>query len=78
MAAPVDDNTLAGLERFFRERGAASEHEVSPLALGDSLAVLSNRGYEPFELTTVMFRPISDAVLADRPGARPHGARRRR
>ena len=65
MAAPVDDNTLVGLERFFRERGAASEHEVSPLALGDSLAVLSNRGYEPFELTTVMFQPISDAVLAD-------------
>ena len=62
MAVPVDDHTLKGLERFFRERGADSEHEVSPLALGESLAVLSGRGYEPFELTSVMFQPISDIV----------------
>ena len=65
------------MERFFRERGAASEHEVSPLALGDSLAVLSNRGYEPFELTTVMFQP-RPAMRCRRRWRAPHGARRRR
>ena len=69
MATPVDDHTLTGLERFFRERGADSEHEVSPLALGDSLAVLSARGYEPFELTSVMFQPISAAVADGDPAA---------
>jgi GNAT superfamily N-acetyltransferase len=63
MAAPVVDATLDGLERFFRERGAACEHEVSPLALGEALTVLSRRGYEPFELTSVMFQPTSGAVL---------------
>ena len=57
MRGEVTDATLDGLEAFFAARGVPSEHEVSPLALGDALAVLSRRGYEPFELTSVMFQP---------------------
>jgi hypothetical protein len=64
IATTVADPTLAAIEVFFAERGAPSEHEVSPLALGDAMAVLSARGYEPFELTSVMFRPAAGAVAA--------------
>lgn len=62
MTAPVTGETLTALEAFFAERGAPSEHEVSPLALGDALAVLSRHGYEPFELTSVMFRPTAAPI----------------
>ncbi len=53
-----DAATLDALETFFRERGASVEHEVSPMALGEPLALLSSRGYVPIELTSVMFRPL--------------------
>jgi GNAT superfamily N-acetyltransferase len=51
------------IEGFFRERGAPVFHEVSPLADLTLLALLNDRGYQPVEFTSVMFRPI-------RPGAR--------
>lgn len=46
------------LENFFQERQAPVYHEVSPLADAAVLALLNARGYEPFEFTSVMFRPI--------------------
>ena len=61
MARPADDTALDAVETFFRSRGAAVDHEVSPLALGEPLALLSGRGYVPIELTDVMFRPITAA-----------------
>ncbi len=53
-----DAEALATLEAFFVDRGAAVEHEVSPMAQGDPLPLLSGRGYVPIELTSVMFRPL--------------------
>jgi GNAT superfamily N-acetyltransferase len=67
LTTPARAETLRSLEAFFATRGAAAEHEVSPLALGDPLAVLSQSGYEPFELTSVLFRPTAGGVAA--PGA---------
>lgn len=62
---PVTDTTLAALERFFAERGAAVDHEVSPLAQGDVLPLMTARGYLPIELTDVLCRPLSgDDALA--------------
>lgn len=55
----LDAATLTTLEAFFQERGAAVEHEVSPLALGEPLSLLSGRGYVPVELTSVMVRPAA-------------------
>jgi hypothetical protein len=46
------------LEDFFQRRGAAVDHEVSPLADPALLSLLNERGYQPLELTSVMFRPI--------------------
>jgi hypothetical protein len=60
----VTDATLADIETFFAQHGVPSEHEVSPLALGEPMAVLSGRGYEPFELTSVMFRPVAGETIA--------------
>lgn len=61
MTQPADEAMLEAIEAFFRTRGAAVDHEVSPLALGEPLALLSRRGYIPIELTDVMFRPITTA-----------------
>ncbi|MDQ1524751.1 MAG: hypothetical protein QOE47_2675 [Pyrinomonadaceae bacterium] len=47
------------LESFFRERGAPVMHEVSPLADAGLLASLNERGYQPIEFTSVMYRPLS-------------------
>jgi hypothetical protein len=60
---------MDALESFFRERGAPVYHEVSPLASGEVLALLGERGYRAVELTSVMFRPISrDASELPAPG----------
>lgn len=47
------------IESFFRERGAPVFHEISPLAEASLLPLLNERGYQPLEFTSVMFRPIS-------------------
>ena len=59
---PVTAVELDVIERFFNERGAPVFHEVSPIADPALLSLLNERGYQPFELTSVMFRPILRAV----------------
>ena len=53
---------LDEIEDFFRKRGAPVFHEVSPLADASLVPLLNERGYQPFEFTSVMFRPISPDV----------------
>ena len=55
---PVGISEMERLEAFFRERGAAVDHEVSPLAPPTLVSLLNERGYHPLEFTSVMFRPI--------------------
>lgn len=81
MRHAVTANTLARLESFFTTRGATVDHEVSPLAQGDVLPLLTGRGYVPIELTDVLCRPLSpdDALafpsaFAVTPIAAPEGA----
>lgn len=50
---------LEQLESFFLERGAEVFHEVSPMADLSILALLSDRGYVPIELTSVMFQELN-------------------
>lgn len=57
---PVTDEVLDRLEAFFRERGSAIFHEISPMADPSLLLLLCERGYRPIELTSVMFRSIKD------------------
>jgi GNAT superfamily N-acetyltransferase len=51
---------LDRLEAFFRARGAPAHHEVSPLADPAVVPLLNQRGYQPFEFTSVMYRSIVD------------------
>jgi len=54
----VTNNDLEHLESFFRMHNAPVFHEVSPLAGITLFSLLSERGYQPVELTGVMFRQI--------------------
>lgn len=58
LGGTVTGADLTRIEDFFRDRGAPVFHEVSPLADPGLLALLNDRGYQPCEFTTVMFRPI--------------------
>jgi len=53
---------LEEIEAFYRERGAPVFHEVSPMADQSILQLLGERGYRPIELTSVMFRELSDVA----------------
>jgi hypothetical protein len=61
--APTADN-LSRLEAFFRDRGAAVFHEVSPMADPSLVALLTGRGYRPIELTSVMYLPLAGRTPA--------------
>jgi GNAT superfamily N-acetyltransferase len=65
---PLTPASLDQIERFFRDRGAAVVHEVSPLAGIATLDLLCARGYRPIELSSVMYRPV------DRPGPNENSA----
>ena len=54
----IDD--FAAIEAFFTERGAPVFHEVTPLADAQTFTLLSARGYQPIEFTSVMFRSLAD------------------
>jgi GNAT superfamily N-acetyltransferase len=56
--ADPSDGDLDALEAFFRERGAEVNHEVSPLMEPGLLPRLTDRGYGPIELTSVLYRPV--------------------
>jgi GNAT superfamily N-acetyltransferase len=49
---------LDKIERFFLDRGAPVDHEVSPLAGVAALDLLCARGYRPIEISSVMHRPV--------------------
>jgi GNAT superfamily N-acetyltransferase len=47
------------IETFFKDRGAPVHHEVSPMAGVSIFRLLSDRGYRPVELSSVMFLPLN-------------------
>jgi hypothetical protein len=53
---------LDEIEAFFRERNAPVFHEVSPMADPSLMEMLSNRGYRPIELTSVMYRELGEQI----------------
>jgi GNAT superfamily N-acetyltransferase len=58
---------LDTLEAFFQDRGAPVFHEVSPLADPALVTLLNERGYQPIELTSVMYRPLEGETTENRP-----------
>ncbi len=60
--AETTEADLDRLETFFTDRGATVRHEVSPLAGIPVTQMLSRRGYQPIEFTSVMYQPLPVAV----------------
>src|SRR5438128_6959879 len=56
--------TLDVIERFFLDRGACVDHEVSPLAGPAALALLCARNYKPIEISSVLYRPFEQPPAA--------------
>jgi hypothetical protein len=63
------------LEDFFTERGAPVFHEVSPLCDAKVVSLLNERGYQPIEFTSVMFRPLPGKPVAAAPRGEKIGVR---
>lgn len=62
MFQPAAAAHLEKIEEFYKARSAPVFHEVSPLADSALFTLLNERGYHPFEFTSVMYRPIKRAV----------------
>jgi len=73
-------DALEQMEQFFRARGTATFHEVSPFAGTNTLDLLCRRGYRPIEISSVMVMPV-EATARERPAnievraIAPHEAR---
>jgi GNAT superfamily N-acetyltransferase len=61
---PATPQLLDTLEHFFFSRGAPAQHEVSPLAGIECLALLQERGYRLVELSSVLYRTVEAAPEA--------------
>jgi GNAT superfamily N-acetyltransferase len=58
---------LEKLETFFKERNAPVFHEVSPMADASLLGLLNERGYQPIEMTSVMYLPLTGEINRSMP-----------
>lgn len=56
---------LDSIEEFFRKRGAPIFHEVSPHADAAFIEMLNERGYKPFEFSSVLYRSLENAEEFD-------------
>ena len=68
---PATAADLDAIEAFYAERGSPVFHEVSPMADAALPALLTARGYRPFEFSSVMYRPIDLAGLESRASSDP-------
>jgi hypothetical protein len=59
------DAVLDEVEEFFKERGAPVLHEVCPLGGASVLNLLNRRGYEPFEMSNVLYLPLTTEINLD-------------
>jgi len=59
---PTADD-MERLESFFLERGSGVHHEVSPMADTAVMQLLNSRGYQPEELTSVLYLPLDSVSL---------------
>lgn len=62
--------SLDRIERFFLDRGAQVDHEVSPLVGVAALSMLCSRHYRPIEISNVMYRPVEKPPAEDRSNIR--------
>lgn len=61
MFEELSPEALDEIERFFIERGAEVMHEVCPFAGTETLDLLCARGYQPIEISNVMYRAVEQS-----------------
>ena len=54
----ITNAELIEIEGFFNKQNAPVFHEVSPMADSSVIALLNERGYQPCELTNVLYRRL--------------------
>jgi GNAT superfamily N-acetyltransferase len=64
--------SLDTIERFFLDRGAQVDHEVSPLVGVLALSLLCARQYRPIEISNVMYRPIENPATDEHANIQVH------
>lgn len=57
------DADLDRIEGFYTERGAATNHEMCPLAGAELLGRLGGRGYRVVETSNVLFQPLVESAV---------------
>jgi GNAT superfamily N-acetyltransferase len=70
MNGPVSAAELAGIETFFRARGARPTFELSPLADAGLIEALGERGYRITEFNNVMVKSLANAEIVFTPRVR--------
>ena len=73
---PLRTAALDKLENFFLMRGAEVVHEVSPLAGVPAIQMLCQRGYEPIELSSVLWQSIDPSSTNPTDGIKVRVAQR--
>ncbi len=74
LTGPVSEADLAGLETFFRSRGAAVKIDLCPLADPGLIERLSARGYRLTEFNNVLVKPVAGPLAAPAGRVRRLGA----
>lgn len=72
MFEPVTPVAVDTIEAFFRRHGASVFHEVSPFAGVEALQLLCERGYQPIELSNLLYRDVEEPRSEPTPGVRVH------
>jgi hypothetical protein len=60
--------SLEEIEGFLAKRGAATMHEVSPMAGAATVDLLCARGYRPIEISSVLYRTVEKPEGGERAG----------
>lgn len=63
----ITDVEINTLEAFFKKHDAPVFHEVSPMADASLMELLNRRGYQPMELTSVMYLSLDKQAPSARP-----------
>lgn len=63
----ITENDLEKLENFFKSHDAPVFHEVSPMADASIIELLNKRGYQPVELSSILYLSLEDADFSAAP-----------
>lgn len=63
----ITENDLEEIERFFKKHDAPVFHEISPMIELSLLKLLNDRGYQPVELSSVLYLSLEEKEFSGAP-----------